>query len=80
MPRTFVWHPTRGPKKTEPNTLTKGKVRIEQVRCILCDAAILVTFASMTGFFHVIRCLMNCRMPSPRPVSRGISSRDRKYP
>ncbi|HUO51969.1 MAG TPA: 50S ribosomal protein L30 [Gemmatimonadaceae bacterium] len=32
MPRTFVWHPGRGPKKTESNTLTKGKVRIEQVR------------------------------------------------
>ena len=32
MPRTFVWHPGRGPAKTEPNTLTEGKVRIEQVR------------------------------------------------
>jgi len=32
MPRTFVWHPGRGPKKTESNALTKGKVRIEQVR------------------------------------------------
>ena len=33
MPRTFVWHPTRGPKTTpkdEPATL--GRVRIEQVR------------------------------------------------
>ena len=33
MPRTFVWHPTRGPKHTakreEP---TQGKVRITQVR------------------------------------------------
>jgi large subunit ribosomal protein L30 len=32
MPRTFVWHPGKGPKHTEPNTLTKGKVRITQVR------------------------------------------------
>jgi large subunit ribosomal protein L30 len=32
MPRTFVWHPGRGPEKTEPNTVTKGKVRIKQVR------------------------------------------------
>jgi large subunit ribosomal protein L30 len=32
MPRTFVWHPGRGPAKTEPNTLTSAKVRIEQVR------------------------------------------------
>ena len=33
MPRTFVWHPTRGPKHTpkeeKPGT---GKLRIEQVR------------------------------------------------
>ena len=32
MARTHVWHPTRGPKRTEPNTLTEGMVRIEQVR------------------------------------------------
>jgi large subunit ribosomal protein L30 len=32
MPRTFVWHPGRGPKRTEKNELTKGKVRIEQVK------------------------------------------------
>lgn len=32
MPRTFVWHRSRGPKKTEPNTLTTGKVRITQVK------------------------------------------------
>jgi len=33
MPRTFVWHPTRGPKKTPKLTLpAKGQVRIQQVR------------------------------------------------
>ena len=32
MPRTFVWHPGRGPKKTAKNELTTGKVRIKQVR------------------------------------------------
>ena len=32
MPRTFVWHPGKGPKHTFPNTLTEGKVRITQVR------------------------------------------------
>ena len=32
MARTFVWHRTRGPKVTEKNTLTTGKVRITQVR------------------------------------------------
>jgi large subunit ribosomal protein L30 len=32
MPRTFVWHPSKGPAKTDANTLTTGKVRIKQVR------------------------------------------------
>ena len=33
MPRTFVWHRTRGPKKTEKLDLPeKGQVRITQVR------------------------------------------------
>src|SRR5256885_15609503 len=33
MPRTFVWHPTRGPKKAPVFTMPeKGKVRIKQVR------------------------------------------------
>ena len=32
MARTFVWHPGKGPKRTEKNELTAGKVRIEQVR------------------------------------------------
>ncbi len=37
MPRTFVWHPSKGPKKTESleavlGPVGTGKVRIEQVR------------------------------------------------
>ena len=37
MPRTFVWHPKRGPKHTESldkvlGPVGTGKVRIEQVR------------------------------------------------
>jgi len=32
MPRTFVWHRSRGPKTTPPETLTTGKVRIKQVK------------------------------------------------
>lgn len=52
MPRTFVWHPTRGPKKTEPNTLTKGKVRIEQVRSgIGHNASMRATLAAI-GLRH----------------------------
>lgn len=33
MPRTFVWHPSRGPKKAPSFKLPKsGQVRIKQVR------------------------------------------------
>jgi large subunit ribosomal protein L30 len=33
VPRTFVWHPRRGPKRTEPlPPPSSGKLRIEQVR------------------------------------------------
>ena len=33
MPRTFVWHPSKGPKTTKKNILPEsGKVSIKQVR------------------------------------------------
>jgi large subunit ribosomal protein L30 len=32
LPRTHVWWGTKGPKKTAKETITKGKVRIKQVR------------------------------------------------
>jgi large subunit ribosomal protein L30 len=33
MPRTFVWHPKKGPKHTEKEQPpTEGKVQIKQVR------------------------------------------------
>jgi len=32
MPRTFVWHPGKGPRTTGKNELTTGKVRIKQIR------------------------------------------------
>jgi len=32
MPRRFVWHPGRGPKRTDKPVVTDGKVEIRQVR------------------------------------------------
>ena len=32
MPRTFVWHPGRGPATTPKSELTEGMVEIRQVR------------------------------------------------
>ena len=52
MPRTFVWHPTRGPKKTEPNTLTTGKVRITQVRSGIGHTARMRATLEAIGLRH----------------------------
>ena len=52
MPRTFVWHPTRGPKKTEPNTLTKGHVRITQVRSGIGQTARMRANLEALGLRH----------------------------
>ncbi|MEO7711522.1 MAG: 50S ribosomal protein L30 [Gemmatimonadaceae bacterium] len=32
MARTFVWHPSKGPRTTGKNELTTGTVRIRQAR------------------------------------------------
>ena len=52
MPRTFVWHPTRGPKKTESNTLTKGKVLIKQVRSGIGHTARMRATLAAIGLRH----------------------------
>lgn len=52
MPRTFVWHPTRGPKKTEANTLTTGKVRITQVRSGIGNTARMRATLQALGLRH----------------------------
>ena len=39
MPRTFVWHRSRGPKITLPETLTTGMVQIKQVKSGLGQTA-----------------------------------------
>ncbi|MCX5756707.1 MAG: 50S ribosomal protein L30 [Gemmatimonadetes bacterium] len=52
MPRTFVWHPTKGPKHTEANTLTKGKVRITQVRSGIGHTARMRATLEAIGLRH----------------------------
>ena len=52
MPRTFVWHRTRGPKKTLPNTLTKGKVRVRQVRSGIGHTARMNATLEALGLKH----------------------------
>lgn len=52
MPRTFVWHRTRGPRKTEANTLTKGAVRITQVRSGIGQTARMRATLEAIGLHH----------------------------
>ncbi|MBM4194539.1 MAG: 50S ribosomal protein L30 [Gemmatimonadetes bacterium] len=52
MPRTFVWHRTRGPKKTEPNTLTQGKVLIKQVKSGIGQTARMRATLEALGLRH----------------------------
>jgi large subunit ribosomal protein L30 len=52
MPRTFVLHRTRGPKRTEPNTLTEGKVRITQVRSGIGQTARMRANLEALGLRH----------------------------
>ena len=52
MPRTFVWHRTRGPKTTEPNTLTSGKVLIRQVKSGIGQTARMNANLEALGLRH----------------------------
>jgi large subunit ribosomal protein L30 len=52
MPRTFVWHPTRGPKTTPKNELTTGKVRIKQVRSGIGHSEVMKLTLKAIGLRH----------------------------
>ena len=53
MPRTFVWHPSRGPKKAPAFKLPKsGKVRIKQIRSGIGHPASLRATLRAMGLKH----------------------------
>ena len=53
MPRTFVWHRTRGPKHTpKEEPATQGKVRIKQVRSGIGHPAVLRRTLAAIGLHH----------------------------
>ena len=52
MPRTFVWHPSKGPKTTGKNTLTTGKVRITQVRSGIGHSEVMKLTLKAIGLRH----------------------------
>jgi large subunit ribosomal protein L30 len=53
MPRTFVWHRTRGPRTTpKEEPATEGKVRIEQVRSGIGKPAVMRQTLEAIGLRH----------------------------
>ena len=52
MPRTFVWHPSKGPKTTAKNELTTGKVRIKQVRSGIGHSEVMKLTLKAIGLRH----------------------------
>lgn len=53
MPRTFVWHPTRGPRQTpKDQPATEGRLRIKQVRSGIGHPATLRRTLKAIGLRH----------------------------
>ena len=53
MPRTFVWHRTRGPHHTpKEEAPTSGKLRIEQVRSGIGKPAVMRKTLEAIGLRH----------------------------
>lgn len=73
MPRTFVWHPSRGPKKTDPNTLTTGKVRIKQVKSGIGQTARMRATLEALGLRHHQASVVR----QDSPALRGMIARVR---
>ena len=52
MPRTFVWHPGKGPKTTPKSELTTGQVRVKQVRSWIGHPATMRATLKAIGLKH----------------------------
>ena len=72
MPRTFVWHRTKGPKKTEPNTLTKGMVRITQVRSGIGNTARMRATLEAIGLRHHQASVVKQDSPALRGMIKRV--------
>jgi len=72
MPRTFVWHRTRGPKVTAPNTLTKGKVRITQVRSGIGHNKVMNATLEALGLKHHQDSVVHQDSPSLRGMIKRV--------
>jgi large subunit ribosomal protein L30 len=72
MPRTFVWHPGRGPAKTAPNTLTEGKVRIKQIRSGIGHPAKMKQTLEVLGLRHHQSEVVHQDSPSLRGMIKRV--------
>ena len=72
MPRTFVWHRTRGPKLTAPNTLTEGKVRITQVRSGIGHNKVMNATLEALGLRHHQDSVVHQDSPSLRGMLKRV--------
>jgi large subunit ribosomal protein L30 len=72
MPRTFVWHRTRGPQHTEPNTLTTGKVRITQVRSGIGHNKVMNATLEALGLKHHQASVVHQDSPALRGMIKRV--------
>jgi large subunit ribosomal protein L30 len=73
MPRTFVWHRTRGPKKTEPvGVATEGRVLIEQVRSGIGHPQRLRATLAALGLRHHQDVVLKQDSPSLRGMIKRV--------
>jgi large subunit ribosomal protein L30 len=72
MARTFVWHPTRGPKHTDKAELTDGEVRVEQVRSGIGQPARMRQTLEALGLRHHQDVVVRQDSPSLRGQVRHV--------
>ena len=72
MPRTFVWHPGKGPKKTDANALTAGNVRIKQVRSGIGHNARMNATLEALGLRHHQSEVIHPDSPSLRGMIKRV--------
>ena len=73
MPRTFVWHRTRGPHHTPKEApATTGRVRIEQVRSGIGRPATMRRTLAAMGLHHHQDVIVKQDSPSLRGQIRHV--------
>jgi large subunit ribosomal protein L30 len=73
MPRTFVWHRTRGPKYTEKEVPAgKGNLRIEQVRSGIGHSWRMKQTLEAIGLKHHQDVVVKADSPSLRGMIRRV--------